>query len=44
MKAFLRTAKARTLDHLLNALGDALIAVSATDCAGWFLHAGYGLC
>lgn len=42
-KTFLRTAKARTLDHLLNALGDALIAISATDCAGWFLHAGYGL-
>ena len=28
---------------VLNALGNAFIAISATDCAGWFLHAGYGL-
>ena len=42
-KTFLRTAKARPLGHLLNALGDARIAISATDCAGWFLHAGYNL-
>ena len=28
---------------VLNALGNAFIAISATDCAGWFLDAGYGL-
>lgn len=41
-------ARARVRSELvatlvLNALGDALIAISATDCAGWFLYAGYDL-
>ena len=43
MKSLLRVAKARTIDQLLAALGDALSAISAADCLGWFLHAGYGL-
>lgn len=43
MKALVRVAKARTTDHLLAALGEALSAISAGDCLGWFLHAGYSL-
>lgn len=41
MKSFLRVAKARSFEHLLTALGDALSVISAADCLGWFLHAGY---
>lgn len=41
MKSFLRVAKARAVDALVAALDDALRAISAADCAGWFSHAGY---
>jgi transposase len=41
MKSFLRVAKARAADALVAALDDALSAISAADCTGWFNHAGY---
>jgi transposase len=41
VKTALRTAKARTLDELLDALCDALRAVSHDDAAAWFAHCGY---
>jgi hypothetical protein len=37
----LRQAGARTKDALLDALGEALWAVSAQDARGYFEHAGY---
>ena len=40
VKTALRAAKARTLDELVNALGDALRAVSPDDAAAWFAHCG----
>ncbi len=43
MKGILRTAKARTVDALVQAVGEALEAISATDCLGWFKHAGYAV-
>jgi len=41
MKSILRKAKARVIDALVLAVDDALSAVSESDCAGWFMHAGY---
>lgn len=41
MEAILRVAKARTLDALLECLGDALEDISHSDALGWFEHAGY---
>ncbi len=41
VKSILRTAKARVVDALVVALGDALSAVTKSDCVGWFTHAGY---
>jgi transposase len=41
MKGILRAAKARTVDTLVQAVGEALEAISPTDCHGWFKHAGY---
>jgi transposase len=41
MKSILRAAKARVADALVQALDDALTAVSPDDCRGWFKHAGY---
>ena len=43
MKSILRVAKARASDALVDALGDALSAISTSDCAGWFNHAGYAV-
>lgn len=43
VKTFLRVVKARTFDTLVDGLGEALRAVSPTDCLGWFEHAGYAL-
>ncbi|HEY0937691.1 MAG TPA: IS630 family transposase [Trebonia sp.] len=40
-KAALRSAKARTVDALIGAMGDALRAVRAADIRGWFAHSGY---
>ena len=42
LKAWLRSAKARTVDGLIEAMGDALRAVRAGDIRGWFGHRGYG--
>ena len=41
VKAFLRKAKARTLDALIEAIGDALRAVTTSDIIGWFTECGY---
>ncbi len=41
VKAFLRKAKARTLDALLEAIHDALRSVTASDVLGWFKECGY---
>jgi transposase len=41
VKQILRSIKARTADALLDALGVALRAVTATDAQGWFAYCGY---
>jgi transposase len=41
IKGILRRAGARTKEALLEALGEALSAVSAQDARGYFEHAGY---
>ena len=41
LKAYLRTAKARTVEALLEAMGDALRAVTPADIVGWFKSCGY---
>jgi transposase len=41
LKAHLRSAKARTIDSLIAALGEALQAVRPDDVTGWFRHSGY---
>ena len=41
VKTALRAAKARIFGDLLDALGDALRAVSPNDAAAWFAHCGY---
>jgi transposase len=41
LKAWLRSAKQRTIDGLIAAMGDALRAVRPADLAGWFCHSGY---
>lgn len=43
VKAWLRKVKARTFDDLVNALADALRAVSKKDAAAWFAHCGYAV-
>jgi transposase len=43
VKTALRAAKARTFDELLDALGDALRAVSPDDAVAWFAHCGYAV-
>jgi transposase len=42
IKAYLRSAKARTVDGLIGAMGEALRAVRPGDILGWFAHSGYG--
>jgi transposase len=42
VKEILRSAKARTADALLDAIGMALRAVTAEDAEGRFAHCGYG--
>lgn len=42
VKEILRSLKARTAEALLDAIGMALRAVTATDAEGWFAHCGYG--
>ena len=41
MKGLLRTAKARTYDALVAAIGEALRAVTPSDIDGWFDNCGY---
>lgn len=41
MKAFLRSAKARTQDELNNAIAAALNTVTTQDATGWFSSCGY---
>jgi transposase len=41
LKAWLRSAKARTVGALIEAMGDALRAVRPGDIVGWFGHSGY---
>ena len=41
VKAFLRKAKARTPEALLDAIATALRTVSASDATGWFESCGY---
>ena len=41
LKAALRKAKARTVDALIAAMGEALRAIRPGDIAGWFAHSGY---
>ena len=43
VKAWLRKAKARTFDDLVDALADALRVVSQKDAAAWFAHCGYAV-
>jgi transposase len=43
IKAWLRKAKARTFEALLDALAEALRAVSPQDAAAWFAHCGYAV-
>jgi len=43
LKAWLRSAKARTVDGLIEAMGEGLRAVRAGDIRGWFGHSGYGI-
>jgi transposase len=41
VKEILRSLEARTAEALLDAIGVALRAVTATDAHGWFAHRGY---
>ena len=41
LKEFLRSAAARTVEGLIEAMGDALRAVTPGDIIGWFKHCGY---
>jgi transposase len=41
LKAFLRKAAARTVDALIDAMGDGLRSVTTSDIIGWFGDAGY---
>jgi transposase len=41
VKALLRAAAARTHDALLQAIAQALAAVTAEDAKNWFAHCGY---
>ncbi len=41
LKAFLRLVGARTPEALQEALGQALLTITAQDALGWFTHCGY---
>ena len=41
LKEFLRSAKARTFDALVKAMGDGMRTIRASDIRGWFVHCGY---
>jgi hypothetical protein len=40
LEAWLRSAKARTIDLLIAVMSDALPSVRPTDLLGWFRHSG----
>lgn len=44
VKEFLRSAKARTFDALVQAIATALKRVAAQDAVNWFAHCGYMAC
>ena len=41
IKTFLRRAKARTVEALIEAIKEALDSVTTADIRGWFAHCGY---
>jgi transposase len=41
LKAALRSAAARTVDALIEAIGEGLRSIRAADIRGWFAHSGY---
>jgi len=41
LKEFLRSAAARTVDAVIDAMGDGLRRVTERDIVGWFNHSGY---
>jgi transposase len=41
LKAYLRSAAVRTIDGLIEAMGDALRTIRPCDILGWFRHSGY---
>jgi transposase len=43
LKAHLRKRAARTREALVEAMGEALWAITPRDAAGWFAHCGYAL-
>jgi len=43
VKTSLRRLKARTFDTLVEALGEALLAITPQDIRGWFAHCGYAI-
>ena len=43
IKTFLRRAKARTVEALIDAIKHALDTVTEADIRGWFTHCGYSL-
>jgi transposase len=44
IKSFLRSAEARTVADLVNAIGQALARITAKDALGWFTYCGYSFC
>ena len=42
IKALLKKAAARTRGALVEAMTEALAAVTSEDARGWFAHSGYG--
>ena len=41
VKALLRKAAARTFETIVDAVKDALLAITPEDCRGYFCHCGY---
>ncbi|HEU5116670.1 MAG TPA: IS630 family transposase [Isosphaeraceae bacterium] len=41
-KGLMRSAAARTVERLIDAMGDALRATDSGNILGWFTHCGYG--
>ena len=44
VKQLLRSAKARTVEELEQAVAGALAAITPQNASAWFAHCGYGLC